>query len=175
MKSLPRILKIIEVKPFKMTLLWDTGEERVVEFAPLFQNWEGDANLMKLTDWETFQEVSLSDTGALCWENVPVIFTYKGDTHVEPLELDSLVLYRQSKKIAKNENVTLGRLDKLASEKMKTQTFAGKVSSQYSKDSIVNKYTVKKKEKFVTRKSDNLVKGDHYTTKKSRKKVKKEI
>ncbi len=59
MKPLPKIARIIEVKPFKITLLWNTSAIRVVDFVPLFDLWEkeGAVKMAVLEDWETFQQV----------------------------------------------------------------------------------------------------------------------
>lgn len=82
-------------------MLWDdTVEERVVDFEPLFIKWKVDTNLMKLHDWDVFKDVTVSDTGSLCWNNVLISFTFNDILHTEPLELDALVLYSQSKKVS---------------------------------------------------------------------------
>lgn len=55
MKPLPKIARIIEVKSFKIILLWNTSERRLSDFAPLFEQWEaeGDSKMAALRDWET--------------------------------------------------------------------------------------------------------------------------
>jgi len=58
MIRLPKIARIIEVMPFKITLLWNTSEIRVLDFAPLFEVWKKEGAV--LADWETFQQVRLS-------------------------------------------------------------------------------------------------------------------
>ena len=110
MKPLPKIARIIEVKPFKITLLWNTSEIRVLDFAPLFEQWEaeGDSKMAALRDWETFKQITVSENRTLCWPNVPVSFTFKGETRTSPLELDTLELYRQSTLVKKTEPVNVG-------------------------------------------------------------------
>lgn len=68
MKPLPKIDRIIEVAPFKLTLLWNTSEIRVSDFAPLFEVWEkeGDVKMAALKDWETFKQATLSEDRTLC-------------------------------------------------------------------------------------------------------------
>ena len=103
MKPLPKIARILEIEPFKITLLWNTSEIRLLDFTPLFEQWEaeGDVKMAALRDWETFKQVTLSENRALCWPNVPVSFTFKGVTRSNPLELDTLEIYRQSTLIKK--------------------------------------------------------------------------
>ncbi|MCC6414151.1 MAG: helix-turn-helix transcriptional regulator, partial [Saprospiraceae bacterium] len=57
-----------------------------------------------------FQEVTLSENHTLCWPNVLFSFTFKAATRSEPLELDALELYRQSKLIKKLEKIHIGEM-----------------------------------------------------------------
>jgi hypothetical protein len=52
MQPLPKISRIIKVQPFKLTLLWNTSEIRISDFAPLFEVWEkeGDNKMATLKD-----------------------------------------------------------------------------------------------------------------------------
>lgn len=110
MKPLPKIARILEIEPFKITLLWNTSEIRLSDFTPLFEQWEaeGDSKMATLRDWETFKQVTVSENRTLCWPNVPVSFTFKGETRTSPLELDALELYRQSTLVKKTEPVNVG-------------------------------------------------------------------
>lgn len=110
MKSLPKIVRIIQVEPFKITTLWNTSEIRVLDFAPLFEAWEaeGDAKMAVLRDWEIFKQVAISEDRTLFWPNVPVSFTFKNTTCWAPLELDPLVLYDQSTLVKKMEGTNIG-------------------------------------------------------------------
>lgn len=118
MKPLPKIARIIEVEPFKITLLWNTSEIRELDFAPLFGQWEaeGDTKMAALRDWEVFSQVTLSENRTLCWPNIPVAFTFKGTTRSNPLELDALELYRQSTLVKKTEGFNVGAMLRKARE-----------------------------------------------------------
>ncbi len=118
MKPLPKIIRIIEIRPFKITLLWNTSEIRVLDFSPLFDLWkkEGDAKMAVLGDWEVFQQVALSENRSLYWPNVPVSFTFKRETRTAPLELDALELYRQSTLVKKMEGFNVGTMLRKARE-----------------------------------------------------------
>lgn len=118
MKPLPKIARILEIEPFKITLLWNTSEIRLLDFTPLFEQWEleGDAQMAALRDWETFKQVTVSENRTLCWPNVPVSFTFKGETRTSPLELDALELYRHSTLVKKTEPVNVGAMLREARE-----------------------------------------------------------
>lgn len=118
MKPLPKVVRIIGIEPFKITLLWSTSEIRMSDFAPLMEQWEaeGDTQMATLQDWETFRHVTISENRTLCWPNVPVSFTFKGETRSNPLELDALELYRRSALIRKTEAVNVGAMLREARE-----------------------------------------------------------
>ena len=118
MKPLPKISRIIEIWNFKLTLLWNTSEIRTLDFVPLFKLWEkeGDTKMATLNNLEIFQQVTISEDRTLCWPNLPVSFTFKGETRTAPLELDALELYRQSTLVKKMESFHVGAMLKAARE-----------------------------------------------------------
>ncbi|MDO8969492.1 MAG: helix-turn-helix transcriptional regulator, partial [Saprospiraceae bacterium] len=115
---MPKISRIIEIEPFKLTMLWNTSEIRILDFAPLFKQWEseGDSKMAILREWENFKQVALSENRTLCWPNVQVFFTFKGESRTSPLELDALELYRQSTLVKKMESVNVGSMLRKARE-----------------------------------------------------------
>ena len=119
MKSLPKIARIIKIEPFKITMLWNTAEIRVLDFAPLFEVWEkeGDAKMAALQDWEAFKQVTLSENRTLCWPNIAVAFTFKRETRSSPLELDAQALYGQSQLVRKVTGASIGSMFRQAREK----------------------------------------------------------
>jgi len=118
MKPLQKISRIIAVEPFKITLLWNTSEIRVLDFAQLCKQWEaeGDSKMAALRDWETFKQVTLSENRTLCWPNVLISFSFKGEARTSPLELDALELYSQSTLVKKTEPVNVGAMLRKARE-----------------------------------------------------------
>ncbi len=66
-QMIPFITQILKIEPFKILCLWNTGELRVIAFALLFAEWkkETDQEVSKLTDYEMFKYVSLSEAGTL--------------------------------------------------------------------------------------------------------------
>ena len=118
MNPLQKISRIISVEPFKITSLWSTSEIRLLDFTPLFEQWEaeGDSKMAALRDWETFRQVAISENRTLCWPNVQVSFTYKGEARTNPLELDALELYRQSTLVKKTQAFNVGAMLRKARE-----------------------------------------------------------
>ncbi len=98
MTTLPKIVRIIKIQSFKVTLFWSNFEIRLLDFAPLLDQWEteGDTSFTALRDKEAFKSVVLSENHTLCWPDITQSFTYNGKTSTEPLELDAQELYRLS-------------------------------------------------------------------------------
>lgn len=116
--TLPRIIKILQVEPFKITTLWTTSEIRVIDFESLFPEWQAqeDTKLLPLLDYATFQQVAVSPTRTLYWPNVLVSVTLRNRVISGPLDLDPDVLYEQSKLVKKTEKIPVGSLLKQARE-----------------------------------------------------------
>ena len=112
MKSLPRITKILKVEPFKIHLLWNNSEVRELDFTELFLKWQqdGNADLLRLKDFEAFKQVHLSEHRTLEWANLPIEVTFQGKTQAFPLELDPDVLYQNSQLIRQIERISVGSL-----------------------------------------------------------------
>lgn len=101
-ERIPHITQLLKVEPFKVTCLWNTGEVRVKEFEEDLKQWQADEYelLLPLVDYDTFRYVSVGGTGTLQWVNVPITFTFDGETRTEPLDLDPIVLYETSKPLS---------------------------------------------------------------------------
>lgn len=96
-ERIPHITQLIHVEPFKMVCRWSTDEVRVHDFENQLGDWKRNQFLAPLTDFQTFQHVSVSETGTLQWESL----VYTGpDGHVTPLDLDPIVLYETSKPLS---------------------------------------------------------------------------
>ena len=112
MKSLPRITKILKIEPFKILLLWNNAEVREIDFTPLFQKWEKENNtdLLRLKDYDSFKQVSLSEQHTIEWQNLPIEINFKGKSQSFPLELDPDVLFQNSIIIRQIERISIGNL-----------------------------------------------------------------
>lgn len=103
MIQLPRITEIIKVEPFKITCRWSTGEVRVIDFEPIFNEWKMAESLTEksLLDYNIFKYASVSEQKTLQWVNVS--FPHKHwdelgmvSTQTSPLTYDPDGLYRRS-------------------------------------------------------------------------------
>lgn len=96
-RQFPRIKQLIHVEPFKVTCLWNTGEFRANEFDDELDDWKRNEFLAPLTNYQSFQHVSIGETGTLQWENLPYASPFG---HVSPLALDATVLYETTKPLS---------------------------------------------------------------------------
>jgi hypothetical protein len=103
MNQLPRIVEIIKIEPFKITCRWSTGEARVVDFEPLFDEWKlSESSLEKqLLEYDTFRCVSISEQKTLQWVNILITHKYWDESGVaseqsSPLSYDADNLYARS-------------------------------------------------------------------------------
>lgn len=119
MKQLPRISKILNVEPFKITALWNNGEVRINDFTKSFERWKKSENphLLGLTAWEVFKGVTVGESRTLEWINYPTTFTFKGKTQTAPTDLDPDVLYQESTFVRMIDSIPVGIMLKQAREK----------------------------------------------------------
>jgi len=70
-KEMPCIQEIIKIEPFKITVIWNTGEIKVVEFEPIFEYWDSTEGKTpdKMKDFKEFAKVSIIDN-TLGWKNI---------------------------------------------------------------------------------------------------------
>ena len=117
-QALPRIIRILQVEPFKITALWTTSEVRLIDFEPLFKQWQADQDtkLLPLMDYSTFKEVAVSQTRTLSWPTIFVSISLRNRVISAPLDLDPDSLYQQSTLVKQTEKIPVGFLLKRARE-----------------------------------------------------------
>jgi hypothetical protein len=101
MKTLPRILKIVSIEPFKITTLWNTGEVRINDLSMLLT--DPNSNLIVLHDATVFMQAAVSEERTLYWPNVMQSITLSTRTITAPLDLDPDTLYSQSTLLRKSD------------------------------------------------------------------------
>jgi len=97
--KIPRIIKINDIKGFKVYCAFNNGEHRIIDFEKLFDLWKLEKPDLefKITDPKIFKKVKLSKSGTLCWPNIKKeIKLSKDNTLVTFLDFDSLVLFENS-------------------------------------------------------------------------------
>ena len=65
------IKNIVSVSPFKVTCLFNTGEEKVIDLSDTILKYQkiNDGLISQLGDAEYFKSVFLDSYGTLCWDN----------------------------------------------------------------------------------------------------------
>jgi hypothetical protein len=96
---LPRVIKIIAVKPFKVVCLWNTGEIREIDFNQYLTEAIPQSPVSKLVDDVLFTSVK-TDGRTLYWDNLLTMIDYDGSQHPAPLDFDPDVLYQRSRPVS---------------------------------------------------------------------------
>ena len=96
--KIPRILKIISVKDFKVYCIFNNGETRVIDFKELFKKWRINKNDPEyaLLDEGEFKKLGLRNQ-TISWNNVKIkLPDLKGNKLIHPYELSPDILYKES-------------------------------------------------------------------------------
>jgi hypothetical protein len=96
--KIPRIIQLVGIEGFKVFCAFDNGEYRILDFQRLFQSasFQKDPFLKQLMDPDHFSRVELRE-GTLCWPHlVKKIKLSNGVEFDAPLDLDPVVLYKES-------------------------------------------------------------------------------
>ncbi len=95
---IPRILKINDVKSFKVYCAFNNGEHRIIDFKKLFSIWQiaEDSFEYEITKPEVFKTVQLINN-TLSWPQISKkIKLSNGMEFDAPYEIDPVVLYENS-------------------------------------------------------------------------------
>lgn len=99
MRTVKRIIKILEIDTFHITCLFNNGEARIIDFEKLFAKWKissKDVEFPIANSLKEFKKVKLID-GTLSWDNIKIESTDdKGQKVWYSYELDPIVLYENS-------------------------------------------------------------------------------
>lgn len=93
----PRILKIINIEPFKIETLWTNGEMRLIDFADKLQIFAENERYKPLLGFDVFSKVEVGEGDTLCWQNLQHK-TAKGK--LSPLAFDPDTLFAESQLLA---------------------------------------------------------------------------
>ncbi len=95
---IPRIIKINEVKGFKVYCAFNTGEHRIIDFEKFFQKWKKEAGRFEkeISKPEVFKTVKLV-SNTLAWPQLTKKIKLSNGMEFEaPYEIDPVVLYEHS-------------------------------------------------------------------------------
>ena len=142
MRTVKRIIKIHKIDGYKMTLLFNNGESRIVDFKQLFKNWnirKGDLEYPIKSSEAEFQKVELEE-GTLRWKNIEIESKNdKGNKVIYYYDMDPIVLYENSI-LDESRQVQIGLMIKKARNEM------GISQSQLAKKSGTTKHYISKLE-----------------------------
>lgn len=96
--KIPRILKINWIKGLSISVVFNNGESRVIDFKRVFKKLEikNDSPIMILNDPKEFAKVELSNS-TLSWNNVDQFITGKNDKKIKvPFEIGADILLKYS-------------------------------------------------------------------------------
>lgn len=111
--KIPRIIKLNEVKDFKIYCAFNNGEHRIIDFKELFKKWKVTEKSFNypITKEETFKKVEVINN-TLSWPEISKkIKLSNGMEFDAPYEIDPLVLYENSELDEKrNQRYYIGEL-----------------------------------------------------------------
>lgn len=99
MRSINRIVKVNECYDYKMSLLFNNGESRIIDFKHLFEKWKINENHIAyslINDINEFNKFKLID-GTIVWENINFkSIDDEGKEIIQHFDLDPIILYENS-------------------------------------------------------------------------------
>jgi DNA-binding XRE family transcriptional regulator len=110
--KIPRILKINWIKGLSISVVFNNGESRIVDFKKVFKKLEinNDSPIMILKDSDEFAKVELKNN-TLSWSNVEQFITDKNSKKVKvPFEIGADVLLKYSSAEVTGIASKIGRL-----------------------------------------------------------------
>jgi len=120
MRSIKRIVKIHQIRGYKVTCLFNNGESRVIDFKNLFEKWKikkGHIAYPLLENQKEFKKLKIID-GSFVWENIKFkSLDDEGNEIVQYFDLDPIVIYENSE-IDKSRNLLIGWMIKQARKEL---------------------------------------------------------
>ena len=95
------IKEIIEVKPFKIHLLFSNNESREIDFETIFKTENPESVFLRLNNSEVFKQVKLdAESKTIYWEGLAFYIDYDGKIKPGPLDIAPEFLYEISKPVS---------------------------------------------------------------------------
>ena len=89
----PRIARILDVKPYLITVEWTNGEKKSIDFADFLSSERNKNSVFaKLFDQDIFSKVK-TDGRTLYWDQMTEMFDTDGRSFAAPLDFCPDVLY----------------------------------------------------------------------------------
>jgi DNA-binding XRE family transcriptional regulator len=110
--KIPRILKINWIKELSISVVFNNGESRIIDFKKVFKRLDinNDSPIMILKNTDEFEKVQLKNN-TLSWSNVEQYITDKnGEKVIVPFEIGADVLLKYSSTEVTGITYKIGRL-----------------------------------------------------------------
>lgn len=110
--KIPRILKINRIKGLSISVVFNNGESRIIDFKKVFKKLEinNDSPVMMLKDPDEFAKAEIKNN-TLSWSNVEQFITDKNSKKVKvPFEIGADVLLKYSSTEVTGITSKIGRL-----------------------------------------------------------------
>jgi DNA-binding XRE family transcriptional regulator len=107
--KIPRIIRIDKIKGLTISVVFNNGETREINFKTIFQDLPlpADSPIRKLEKPVNFKRVTIAND-TLSWNNVSVYTTFKGKKIKVPFEIGADTLYQKSKRVATARTIAIG-------------------------------------------------------------------
>jgi len=142
MRSVKRIVKIHQIKGFRIYCLFNNGESRIIDFEKLFSKWKTTKKSLHYpisNSLKEFKKVKLIE-GTLTWKNIIISGEDEyGNETVYHYDLDPIVLYEESQ-LDETRQLEIGMLIK------KTRHELGLTQEELASKSGTTKHYISKLE-----------------------------
>ena len=142
MRSVKRIVKIHQVKGYKVYCLFNNGESRIIDFKRLFDTWKTTKKSLHYPiakSLKEFKKLELID-GTLTWKNIEIKSKDEyGNETIYHYDLDPIVLYEESQ-LDESRQLEIGMLIK------KTRHELGLTQEELASKSGTTKHYISKLE-----------------------------
>ena len=109
--KLPRILKINRIDDLVISVVFNNGDSRVIDFREVLKSIDipKGSNASILLDPKEFKKVKLNNN-TLSWKKAGQTITFRGKERAVPFEIGADVLYRLSKQDPEARALAIGQL-----------------------------------------------------------------
>src|SRR5258708_27030962 len=94
--KIPRVLKINRVEKLTVSVVFNNGESRIIDFAPLLKDLRVPESISRiLSNPREFKKMKLANH-TLSWDNTDETITFNGKSKKVPFEIGADILYKYS-------------------------------------------------------------------------------
>jgi len=143
--KIPRILKINRINGQQISVVFNNGQSRIIDFEKVFSHlhFDNTSPVFKLKNPKYFRKAKINNH-TLSWDNVDLFTYFKGEKIRTPFEVGADMLYKMSKPDPKTDSISVGAILKkerriagltqqeLAEKSGTTRTYISKIENDAS-------------------------------------------